>query len=234
MEDTTLDGGKLLEGLNTKRRNLGPAIFEAQYQNEVKLLEGHIIKPKWISEFYYECRAQDIEDFYKGKRLFLASDLAIGKDISSDEFAVIMIGIDRKDGHIYIGPYYNGHLTFHQQTTKLVTFWERWKEVSVVVRLGIEKNAYQAAQVESVNEMARIGAIGIHTSKDKRTRLEAVSGLFEAGQVHLWKSHADELIEQLLAFPSTSVKDDILDAMVMAIELSRKYVMQPHGVRIHG
>lgn len=233
MEDTKV-GTKVHEGLVTKRRKLGPAIFEAQYQNEVKLLEGHVIKPKWISEFYYEQRSQDIEDFFKGKRLFLAADLAIGKEISSDEFACIMIGVDIVDGHIYVGPYSHDHLTFHQQTRKLVAMWERWHDVSVVVRFGIEKNAYQAAQVESVNEMARIGAVGIHTSKDKRTRLEAVSGLFEAGLVHLWKSHADELIEQLLAFPSTGVKDDVLDALVLAIELSRKYGAQPFSMSIHG
>lgn len=233
MEDTKV-GEKVNEGLNTKRRKLGPAIFEAQYLNEVKLLEGHIIKPKWISEYYYEQRVQDIEDFFKGKRLFIAADLAIGKEISSDEFAAVPIGIDPVDGHIYVGPYFNGHLTFHQQTRKLVAIWQRWRDVSVIVRLGIEKNAYQAAQVESVNEMARIGAVGIHTSKDKRTRLEAVSGLFEAGQVHLWKSHADELIEQLLAFPSTAVKDDILDALVLAIELSRKYAIEPYTMSIHG
>ncbi len=233
LHDTKV-GTETREGLLTKRRNLGPPIFEAQYQNEVKLLEGHVIKPKWIKEFYYEQRAQDIEDFFKGKRLFLAADLAIGKEISSDEFVVIMIGVDVTDGHIYVGPYYNDHLTFHQQTEKIVAFWERWKDVSTIVRTGIEKNAYQAAQVESVNIRAKVGAVGIHTSKDKRTRLEAVSGLFEAGQVHLWKGHADELIEQLLAFPSTSVKDDIVDALIMAIELARKYSSAPFSMRIHG
>jgi len=229
--ETTRVGDEVREGLRAKRQNMGPAIFEAQYQNKVELMEGRIIKADWIEDYYFECEPSNIEDFFKGKRLFISADLAISKDAKADEFAAGMIGIG-ENSEIYVGPYHHSHLTFKGQTEKIVGLWERWRRVSTVVRVGIENNQYQAAQVQAVNDMKPIGAIGLRTVKDKESRLQSISGLFEAGKIHLWRGHHADLVEQLLAFPSSTTRDDLVDMLMLAIEMSRNYAQEPFGLLI--
>ena len=131
-----------------------------------------------------------------------------------------------------MGPYFAGHLTFKGQTEKIVSTWERWRHIGTLVRVGIENNQYQAAQVQAVNDMRPIGAIGLRTVKDKETRLQAISGLFEAGKVHLWRGHHADLVEQLLAFPSGTTRDDLVDMLMLAVEMSRNYAQKPFGLLI--
>jgi len=228
---TVVIDGEEREGLLSKRQNMGPAVFESQYQNLVELMEGKIIRTEWIEDNWYDCEPSKINDFFKGKRLFVSADLAIGLNANNDEFACGMIGIDDAN-EIYIGPYHKGHLSFKMQTEKIVGAWERWRRVSTVVRVGIENNQYQAAQVQAVNDMKPIGAIGLRTVKDKESRLQSISGLFEAGKIHLWRGHHADLVEQLLAFPSSTTRDDLVDMMMLAIEMSRNYAQEPFGLLI--
>jgi predicted phage terminase large subunit-like protein len=231
--NTTVVNGKELTGLLKKRERMGIVAFESQFQNSIELMEGKVIKSSWIDDYYYDCEPRDIEDFFKGKRLFISADLAIGQLAHHDEFACGVIGVD-DTGSIFVGPCVHDHYTFREQTQRIVNTWERWRRVSTVIRVAIEKNQYQAAQVQAVNECSMIGAIGIHTVKDKESRLQAISGLFEAGKIHLWRGHHADLVEQLLAFPSSTTKDDLVDFLMLAVETARNYGQPVYGIQIHG
>ena len=225
-------GNKRIKGLNTMREEGGPAIFEAQYQNLVHLMEGKIIKNDWIEDYLYECDASRIEDFLMGKDIYIGVDLAISMSKGADFFAIVTVAVDPVTNDIFVGPTHHSHLSFRGQGQKIRDVWQRWNRRHTVMRVGIESNQYQAAQVQAVNELAHVGAVGIHVTKNKETRLHAVSGLFEAGKVHLWRGHNSDLIQQLLAFGVTTEKDDLVDALVLAIEMVRNYDAKPFGLRI--
>jgi predicted phage terminase large subunit-like protein len=59
---------------------------------------------------------------------------------------------------------------------------------------------------------------GYQQSVNKEVRIGRLSPLFERGQI-LLQENQNELIEQLIAFPSSVVKDDGPDALEGAIKL---------------
>jgi predicted phage terminase large subunit-like protein len=186
------------------RREAGTVIFNAQYQNDTSAMKGAVFKDRWLR--YYDAIPKKL-------RIFQGVDLSIAQHSRADYFAIVTIGVD-EPGNIYVLDCYQARLSFRQQTAAIVERFRRYDPIKV----AIESNAYQAAQVECVRELGVIRATKVFTKTDKLTRAWKLSAQFEDGRVFLGRN-MPELVEQLLTFPQCE-HDDLFDALELAISLS--------------
>jgi predicted phage terminase large subunit-like protein len=193
-----------VERLEQIRREAGTVIFNAQYQNDTEAMKGAVFKDEWL-RFY--------DAVPNGLRIFQGVDLSIAGHADADFFAIVTIGIDNFHS-IYVLDCYQARLSFRRQTAAIVERFDRFDPI----RVAIESNAYQAAQVERVRELGVVRAEKVFTTRDKVSRAWKLSALFEDGRVYLGRA-MHELAEQLLAFPQCE-HDDLFDALDLAVGIA--------------
>ncbi|NQU08509.1 MAG: hypothetical protein HQ583_08105, partial [Candidatus Abyssubacteria bacterium] len=131
------------------RREAGTVIFNAQYQNDTETMKGAVFKDKWLQ--FYDAAPQSL-------RIFQGVDLAIATHAGADFFSIVTVGVDEWR-NIYVLDCYKARLSFLQQTAAILERFERFDPIKV----AIESNAYQAAQVERVRELGVVRAVKVFT-----------------------------------------------------------------------
>lgn len=197
-----------LSWLEEKQKNSGTIIFNAQYQNDTKAMEGKVFKHEWFK--FYEALPPNLF-------VWQGVDLAISQRERADYFVIMTIGVD-EFGNVYVMDHLRDRLTFKQQTEAIIRKFEQYSPI----RVGIESNAFQAAHVQNLKATTDVRAVPIFTEKDKFTRALKLSALFESGRVFLRKD-MNELVEELLLFPGGQ-HDDLFDGLDFAITISSRGV----------
>jgi len=200
------DDPNQITAMNLKA-TMGSVAFALQYRNDVSQFRNAIFKQDWLQYF--------VEPPLKS-RIFMAVDLAISE--KGDYFAIVVIGISDK-GDIYVLDEYHGHHSFHSQLKLIKTYADKWQPL----KIAVESNAFQAAVPQELKrrseEFGFLPIFPVTTTKDKVTRARKISALFESGRVYVKKIQI-ELIDEILNFPKASVSDDVLDALMLAIEIA--------------
>lgn len=213
-----------------KRTNAGTIIFRAQYQCDTEAMKGEIFQFDYFQ--FLDSRAwPDTSEL----QVMMGVDLAIsGKDKSdNDQFAIVVLGtkgkpfVGKDPIAVYVLDFYAAHLRFPQQKPKILEFYDKWNPLAC----GIEVNAYQAAQYQTLKEERPTGRfIPIHTDKDKISRAWKLSALFEAERVFFQRDLHGRLIDQLVLFPNHNLKDGF-DAFDLAVQASKRRRVRDRGAR---
>ena len=207
-----------VEWLKKKKKAMGTAIFNTQYQNDVTSMEGKIFKFEWFR--YYDILPQKL-------RIITGVDLAITVQSTSDYFSTATIGVD-EFGRIYLIDIYEERLSFLQQTKKIISKTTQFTPR----RVFIESNNYQKAQSDLLQIVSMVPVRPVVTLTDKVTRARTLSGKFENGNVFFPRQGAQEFIDQMIAFPDCE-HDDMFDAFEIAVSgafKSRKKSRRDFGV----
>ena len=202
--------------LKKKRKAMGTAIFNTQYQNDTTLMVGKIFKYDWFR--YYDSLPEKL-------LVFQGVDLAISEKDKSCYFAIATIGKD-EFGRIYLIDLYKDRLSFLQQTARIIKKSKQFNPR----RVFIEANAYQRSQSELLQVVSMVPVKPVITQKDKITRAWTLSSKFENGNVFFprWGTYTtgdaiQELRDNLIKFPDCEHDDDF-DALEIAISNSFKRV----------
>lgn len=195
-----------------KKRKAGLIIFNAQYQCDTEAMKGEIFQ-------FDDC--QQIEDSeypdVKTLSVYMGVDLAISEKTAADKFAIVVIGITKTRSAYYVLDFFEDQLRFTKQTAKIIEFAKRWDPI----RIGIETNAYQAAQYQRLKEeRPDLRLKRIETDKDKLTRAWKLSSIFEEKKVFFKKNEHDLLVENMVLFPNHQ-HDDPFDAFDHAVKVSK-------------
>lgn len=185
------------------KAEMGLIIFETQYQMNTTSMQGKIFS--YDSFHWYETAPSEL--IAVG-----GVDLAISQKSTADYFACAIIGVDVKTNRKYVLKIHRGRKKYHEQTDYMI------KEVfgMDLVKLGIEANAYQAAQVnEMIDKVGKGKIVPIYTLKDKTTRAMKLAAKCENEEILFHKSQMI-LIEELLSMPDGE-NDDMFDALEIAI-----------------
>jgi predicted phage terminase large subunit-like protein len=203
-----------LEKLLKIKNEMGSLIFNMQYQNDVELAkQGNIFKYEWF-QFYSEPP--------NNLKVYMGVDLAISQKETADYFAVCIIGVD-SENNIYVLDIYRGRHTFSQQIAIIEKKAQQWNPI----RIGVESNQYQRVMPE-VLKKKWLPAKELFTLKDKVTRAQLRSALFEAGKVYI-KPTMNEFIDELVLFPDAE-HDDLFDAFDFACEVAKSGLRRVYGV----
>jgi predicted phage terminase large subunit-like protein len=197
--------------LREKRDQAGPAIFNAQYQNDVGAMMGAIFRPEWIKT------AKPPE----AGRKFQGVDLAIGSEDHHDYFAhvtVIETGVRR----YHVLSSHRDRLSFEDQFRAIRSlFLAHDRPDSPVVAVGVEANAYQEAMAQRLRSETHLPVKSIIQTRDKIARALRLQGLIQTGSLTFPESGAHLLLSELLSFPDSG-HDDLVDALEIAVKVARE------------
>lgn len=203
-----------------KLKSMGVIRFNTQYLCDCEAMKGEIFR-------YDDCQIINDEDIPQGLKIYMGVDLAIGENETNDMFAWVVIGITPTKV-IYVLDYLEKQLRFPEQTSSIIKAAREHKPI----RIGIETNAYQAAQIHNVKKEAPdLNVIPILTVKDKITRAWNLVKHFEASRVFFRRSVYYKIVEHLVLFPSGRYKD-LFDALDLAVTTSEKRVKKKRSVEV--
>ena len=202
-----------LDDLLLKKSELGSLIFNLQYQNDISLAkQGHIFKYEWMQ--FYETAPEKL-------KIYQGVDLAIAQTETSDFFVMLTIGFDQATGIYYVLDIYRERISFKQQQDVIKLKAEQWQPL----KIGIESNAYQKALGSELIRTTSLPIRQLTTQKDKVSRAQRRSALFENGKIRIRKDMT-VLIDELCLFPDAS-HDDTFDALDFAISVHDAAIHTP-------
>ena len=192
-----------LDDLLIKKSELGSLIFNLQYQNDISLAkQGHIFRYEWMQ--FYETAPANL-------KIYQGVDLAISDKETADYFVLLTIGFEKETGMYYVLDIYRERISFKQQQDVIKLKAEQWQPL----KIGIESNAYQKALGSELIRTTSLPIRQLVTQKDKVSRAQRRSALFENGKIRIRKDMT-VLIDELCLFPDAS-HDDTFDALDFAI-----------------
>lgn len=213
-----------LQELQKVRKESGSIIFNMQYQNDVELAKGTIFKSKYF-KYYDEYRenpqSHSIEILLDKKwipvKVYMGSDLAISSSAQADYFVLMVIGIDN-ESNIYVLDYVKDRLSFDKQFNTIISYGQN--KFPMVERIGIEAVSYQQSLPQELRRNSTLPIVDIQTVKDKVSRAQKRSALFENGKIY-FRDNMQDLESELVLFPDGE-HDDMVDSIDFAITTSEQ------------
>ena len=212
------------------------AIFACQYQNDPSGLVGKKFRWEWFRWFEFDGKTISyktdenlIELTLDELDIYIGVDPAISQSEEADYFALVVIGIDNNN-NVFVLDYVNEHLTFNSQVAAIFEKYSQCKPV----RITLETVAYQQALFQEVSRLSESQRLYLpikeqKTSRDKVTRSNKLSGMFENGKVFLQRGKQGAITDTLLQFPKGE-HDDLFDALDFAVEGAAKEEVEPNLV----
>jgi predicted phage terminase large subunit-like protein len=174
-----------------KKGKMGSMSFDAQYQNDVKLMAlGKIFKREWFKYIRRDpnnpsgfIRDDGVRINIKDLAIYQTCDLAISKKETADYFVILTFGVD-KEGNIYILDVIRGRYDWPEQKRISRQNYLKWKELGLRWR-GIESVQYQAVLSQELNTFVDMSIRTLTTmGLDKVTRAMPMSAKYESGKVY--------------------------------------------------
>ena len=200
-----------LEDLTAVRASIPPSKWNAQYQQNPTGEENAIIPREWWNKW-------EQEQVPQLQYVIQSYDTAFSKRETSDFSAITTWGVfypvEGEGPNLILLDSKKGRWGFPELKEVALELYGFWEPDSVIVEA-------KASGMPLTQEMRQTGIPVINFTpsrgNDKVSRVHAVSPLFEAGMV--WapdKSFAEELIEEVAAFPNGEY-DDLVDSMTQAL-----------------
>jgi predicted phage terminase large subunit-like protein len=193
-----------LEVLDRLKREMSPATFSAQYQQDPIPADGLMIDPKSFGR--YTIRPQ----FQSGDEIYLSIDTAM-KDGSTNDFSVCTVWHVRR-GNYYLIDVFRARLTFPALATAAGQWIAKYPNYRGMI---IEDKGAGTSLIQFLRETTHIRAIPFKPEGDKVSRALGQTPYIAAGHV-LLPSEAPWLPEFLMEvkqFPQ-GLHDDQVDSMV--------------------
>ena len=199
-----------LAELEALREEVGPAKWNAQYQQTPTGEEGAIVKREWWKR--WEGEKPPVCEF-----IIQSWDTAFTKNERSDYSACTTWGVFYKDEvepNIILLDAYEERMEFPELKKKAYEMYKEWEPDACIVEA-------KAAGSPLIFELRRMGiSVSEYTpvrGNDKFVRINSVTDLFKSGKVWAPEARwADEVIEQMAAFPNAP-HDDLVDSTTQAL-----------------
>ena len=201
-----------IEDLDSVKASAGIAKWNAQYMQDPTSEEGALIKREWWKDWEHD-EMPNIE------HIIQSYDTAYLKKETADYSAITTWGVFRPNEdaprQLILLDSYKARLEFPELRRVAKEHYDYWHPETVIIEA-------KASGLPLMYELRQMGipAMNYTPSKgqDKIARVNAVSPMFEAGQVWapLHKQFAQELVEECAAFPYGD-HDDLVDSMTQAL-----------------
>ena len=199
------------ELLDQIRRELGPAVFSAQYQQDPVVPEGNAIRMEWFKT--YE-EAPERRSFTK---VVQSWDTGMSAAPTSDYSVCTTWGF--KTNRWYLLDVYRQRLDYPDLRDEILRLWRKWQPDRVL----IEKAGSGISLGQDLRNIGKFVPVLCKVAVDKETRFTGCFGEIETGLILLpvaapW---LDEFRKELRAFP-LGKHDDQVDSVSQFINHQRK------------
>ena len=201
-----------IEDLDSVKASAGMAKWNAQYMQDPTSEEGALIKREWWKNWEHD-EMPNIE------HVIQSYDTAYLKKETADYSAITTWGVFRPNEdsprQLILLDSYKARLEFPELRRVAKEHYDYWHPETVIIEA-------KASGLPLMYELRQMGipAMNFTPSKgqDKIARVNAVSPMFESGQVWapLKKQFAQEMVEECAAFPYGD-HDDLVDSMSQAL-----------------
>lgn len=189
-----------IERLKQIRATIGAYEFEALHQQRPAPPEGGVIKEAWWR--YYDALPQDV------RKWSLSVDLSFA---DRGDFNAFTVWAQAGANH-YLVELVHGRMNFTDQVRAFESICRRYPQIKAKY---VEAAANGAALIDTLKKKIP-GIIAVRPQGSKQLRVDAVSPLFEAGNVYLPSKQvapwADDVILEFRNFPN-GAHDDIVDSV---------------------
>jgi predicted phage terminase large subunit-like protein len=206
-----------LSELEALRLELPAGKWNAQYQQEPTSEEGAIIKREWW-------KLWEPEKPPRCEFVIQSWDTAFTKSERADYSACTTWGVfykdeNQNDPNVILLDAYKKRMEFPELKEKAFNYYKEWEPDAFIVE----------AKASGAPLIFELRAMGIPVQEftpsrgnDKMVRINSVSDLFASGKVWAPATRwADELIEEMAAFPNSD-HDDLVDSSTQALIRFRK------------
>lgn len=196
-----------LQRLNSIKASVGTRVWNALYQQRPSALEGGIFKRKWFNNFYkirpekFDIQIQSWDMTFKDSK---GSDYVVGQVWG------------RTGANYYLLDQIRDKIDFPTTINTLRLMSNKWPKARAKL---IEDKANGPAVISTLkNEI--VGLIPITPRESKQSRANAITPIWEAGNVYLPEPSIApwiyDFIEECVNFPNATF-DDVVDAMSQAL-----------------
>ena len=206
-----------LEELEALKLELPAGKWNAQYQQEPTSEEGAIVKREWWKLWKQERPPRCEFVIQSWDTAFTKSERA---DYSAcTTWGVFYMNENENDAHIILLDAFKRRMEFPELKERAFNHYKEWEPDAFIVE----------AKASGAPLIYELRAMGIPVSEftpsrgnDKMVRINSVADLFASGKVWAPETRwADELIEELAAFPNSD-HDDLVDSTTQALIRFRK------------
>jgi predicted phage terminase large subunit-like protein len=190
----------------------GTYYFQQEYMNNPIPDNLRIFQESWFKTY---------ERLPEGLVYFTTVDPAISLEDTADYTAVVTCGVD-SDRNIYVAEYTNKRMLPDEAVDAIFSANVRYKPPIIAIESqGFQRMLKHDFKQECVkrHEYPIIKELK-SDGRRKALRIEGLQPFFQSGKVYMREEHA-ELRTQLLRFPSSRCKDDIIDALAYQLDIIR-------------
>lgn len=200
-----------VEKLLAIKKSVGSMVFEGLYQQNPSPPEGGIIKVDWFS------RWKTLPDMFDS--MVQSWDLTFSD--TGNSFVVGQVW-GKKGADLYLVDQIRDKLNFPSTIEAMARLTNRWPDAMTKY---VERAANGPALISTLNRQIP-GIVPVSPRGDKSSRLAAVSGIFEAGNVWVPDYNTapwvEDYVQEMVTFPN-SANDDQVDATSQALsQLSKQ------------
>lgn len=224
--------------LMKKKETIGSLAFAKVMQNDRMTASNKSLDVNWLN-FYgvgekhnFSIHDEDT-DIYIGIDPAIADDKTTAEKRRLDKFALVVVGLDKPTKLMFIHDYMTAYLTFPEQIKVIQKYYEKYCDINVVKRIGIEQTAYQKALAQQaflIKSMPPVKGIntGTHT---KATKIESLGVYFETSRIYVKKTH-NEFIDEFKDYEPGGRSPNLLDAMTVVVAMI-KGVARVSDIRVY-
>jgi predicted phage terminase large subunit-like protein len=199
--------------LNERRQIMGARAFESQFQQNPLPAGGDLFRAEWL-QHRYDRAPEDLS-------VIMALDAASKTGIANDYSAIAVLGSNKT--HHYLLDMIRRKVDFPELRRMVIAAFEQWHPSTIY----IEDAANAVGLIQELKRETRLPIVAETPKGSKISRMEAQTGLFEAGNVLLPNERvlpAAWLLDferEILAVPNGK-HDDQVDALCIALAHAAK------------
>lgn len=193
--------------LDQRRKEVGSAVWASLYQQRPSAAEGTTFKRAWFA--YYRQHPPF-------KRIVQSWDTAYKTGSEHDFSACTTWGMTQNA--FYLLSYWRGRVEFPELKKRMTWLASEYAPTQILV----EDRASGQSVIQELKAETILPIVAVKVDRDKISRAQAVTALFEAGRVFLPESAPwlPEYVDEMAAFP-TGVHDDAVDSTTQALNYLR-------------
>jgi predicted phage terminase large subunit-like protein len=202
-EGEPLQARESLELLEDQKRQMSPAAYAAQYDQNPVPEAGNMLKRDWLK--WYEPRPVR----HSGDQIVQSWDTAVKVKDTSD-YSVCLTFLVRNNNEYYLLDVWRRKVQFPELCAAVTSLAAHLKPNAIL----IEEQANGSPVIDQCRRNGLTGVIGRRTVVDKKTRMNGETAKLEAGSLILPKSAPwlDDFLLEFVAFPGGK-HDDQIDAL---------------------